>query len=197
MNLVEGFVYVLSNECMPDIYKVGYTTKSVKGRIEELSRSTSIPMPFKEEFSFYALDVERAEKLMHEALKEYRISQTKEFFKVDLETIEMKSMCLYPDYHSIIRKIAEDTQLTGEYYYKHTFKSFLDQNLDALKEEEFNFECFTDIYKKGNEYYIALCAVKVCTEEEYGEWVKVQCKADNTMMGCAEQNIDKDASVNC
>ena len=39
-------IYVLSNEAMPGYVKVGRTTTSLEQRVHELSRSTSVPLPF-------------------------------------------------------------------------------------------------------------------------------------------------------
>ncbi|WP_220385717.1 GIY-YIG nuclease family protein, partial [Klebsiella pneumoniae] len=44
---MEGWVYVLSNPCMPGIYKVGMTTTSPEVRARELSSATGVPAPFK------------------------------------------------------------------------------------------------------------------------------------------------------
>ena len=41
---VYGFIYVLSNMHMPDIYKVGMTTKAPHARAAELSATTGVPM---------------------------------------------------------------------------------------------------------------------------------------------------------
>jgi T5orf172 domain len=44
-----GFVYVLSNEAMPGIVKVGMTTKLAEDRAKQL-RGTGVPLPFHVEF---------------------------------------------------------------------------------------------------------------------------------------------------
>ena len=38
---LKGYVYVLSNESMPGIYKVGMTGRSVEERAKELSKMTA------------------------------------------------------------------------------------------------------------------------------------------------------------
>ena len=174
-DLTEGYVYVLSNECMPGIYKIGCTTKTVQERSNELSRSTSIPLPFIEEMSFFVFDVDEAEKKMHEELKQYRVNKDREFFRVDTNTIKKASKCLFSDYNRHIRKIAKNVQFTGEYYYEDKYLSMLEPNFESLKEESFNFECFTDIFKKEDSYYYAICYAKICTEAQYQEWLKEKC----------------------
>ena len=61
-------VYILTNECMPDILKIGITD-NLERRIKELD-NTSTPLPFE---CFYAVEVEdvdapKIEKKMHQGL---------------------------------------------------------------------------------------------------------------------------------
>ncbi len=185
-------MYVLSNECMPGVYKIGCTTKTVKGRINELSSSTSIPLPFVEELSFFVFDVDKAEKKMHEELKEYRINQNKEFFRVDIDVIGKASKCLFDDYRDILSKLSEDVRFTGAMYYSERYKSLLDCNLKALKERGYRFDSFCDIFMKGDSYYQATCYSKICTQEEYQAWVKAQCEEDIPGNAGAEQNNNEE-----
>lgn len=41
-----GYVYCLGNRCMPKVYKIGKTARSVMMRAAELSASTSVPVGF-------------------------------------------------------------------------------------------------------------------------------------------------------
>lgn len=75
-----GFVYVLRNECMPGIYKIGMTTRPPSQRRDELSAATSAPMPFEIVCFGEVLDPAFVESLMHEAFAEYRVSGGREFF---------------------------------------------------------------------------------------------------------------------
>jgi len=86
-----GWVYILSNEYMPGIYKVGMTTTSPEARAKELSSSTGVPFPFKVEAAYHCDDPAYSESEIHEALSEFRINNSREFFKLDLQ--EIKDAC--------------------------------------------------------------------------------------------------------
>lgn len=90
-----GWVYVLSNEYMPGIYKVGMTTTSPEIRAKELSAATGVPYPFKVEAAFHCEDPARSEREIHEAFQDVRINDSREFFKYDLETLnyECEYLC--------------------------------------------------------------------------------------------------------
>ena len=78
-----SIVYILTNECMPDIIKIGITDNLSK-RIKDLD-NTSTPLPFE---CFYALEVDKAfgiEKLLHEAFDDKRVRQNREFFNCSPE----------------------------------------------------------------------------------------------------------------
>ena len=71
-------VYILTNESMLDIIKIGITD-NLSRRLRDLD-NTSTPLPFE---CFYALEVEDAqsiEKLLHEAFDDKRVRQNREFF---------------------------------------------------------------------------------------------------------------------
>jgi len=71
-------VYILTNESMPDIIKIGIT-ENLSRRLRELD-NTSSPLPFE---CFYALEVDDArgiEKLLHQAFDDKRVRQNREFF---------------------------------------------------------------------------------------------------------------------
>jgi hypothetical protein len=168
---MEGYVYVLSNECMPGIYKIGCTTKTARERAEELSKTTSIPTSFKVELSFFVYNTIEAEKLMHEELKAYRVNPNKEFFKADLNLIEQASSCLYNNYLKVTERISEDINFTGENYYRDNYLKMLETNSKVLKEKSYKFDWFRDIFKKDGSYYIAQCCSKVCSVKQYNNWV--------------------------
>jgi hypothetical protein len=78
-----GFVYVLSNRCMPGIFKIGYTSRTPLQRCNELSASTSCPFPF-EVFAYIETDTAaETERELHEQYDYCRVSSNREFFRCD------------------------------------------------------------------------------------------------------------------
>jgi T5orf172 domain len=80
-------VYVLKNPAMPDLVKIGVTSrKEVMKRITELSRQTGVPLPFE---CSYAGEVsahsKNVEKLMQKVFAAARVPSGKEFFSIDCD----------------------------------------------------------------------------------------------------------------
>jgi hypothetical protein len=79
-------VYVLVNEAMPGLCKVGCTTTDLASRIRGLY-ATGVPLPFE---LFYACEVENCvfvERQIHEAFGDHRLSKKREFFRVAPERV--------------------------------------------------------------------------------------------------------------
>jgi T5orf172 domain. len=76
-----GFVYVLSNEAMPGIVKVGMTTKLAEDRARQIF-DTSAPLPFDVEFRALTSHPREVEKHAHKMLKPFRTHPKREFFRV-------------------------------------------------------------------------------------------------------------------
>lgn len=82
-----GYVYCFSNEHMPGIYKVGFTDRTPDKRLSEANTDTwSMPV-WKMEFAMKINNPEKKEKIIHKYLGDKRITQRREFFKVDLDKI--------------------------------------------------------------------------------------------------------------
>lgn len=82
-----GFVYVLSNESMPGIYKIGFTTKHPRERMGELSRATACPTPFDLAAYFGTECPAEIEAKIHRDLDSYRVNKSREFFKAPAEVL--------------------------------------------------------------------------------------------------------------
>lgn len=77
-----GIIYVLTNEAMPGLVKIGRTDAAdVADRIKQLD-STSIPLPFECFYAAEVADVARVERALHEAFGDHRIRKNREFFKI-------------------------------------------------------------------------------------------------------------------
>lgn len=79
-----GFIYVLENESMPGIVKVGMTTRLPESRAAELY-TTGVPTPFTIAMAVEVSNVDVYERYAHAELSEYRISDSREFFKVSTD----------------------------------------------------------------------------------------------------------------
>ena len=80
-----GFVYVLSNELMPNIFKVGFTSRNPDERAIEISSKSGLPKSFKVEKYWRTDDPYIVEQRIHVQLSEF--AKGKEFFKGDLNRI--------------------------------------------------------------------------------------------------------------
>ena len=86
-----GFVYILSNELMPNIYKVGFTARNPDERAVEITSKSGLPKPFKVEKYWRSDDPYIVEQRIHGALSEF--AEGREYFKGDLNEI-----CEFIDY---------------------------------------------------------------------------------------------------
>jgi hypothetical protein len=80
-----GKVYILTNDSMPGIIKIGVTDQEgIEDRIKQLD-NTSIPTPFR---FYFAIESDRyidIEDNIHDAFSDFRIRKNREFFKMEPE----------------------------------------------------------------------------------------------------------------
>jgi len=77
-------VYILTNEAMPDMVKIGITSTTVEERMKSL-QTTGVPLPFT---CYYAAEVEDAgkiEKVLHAGYADSRVNPNREFFNISPE----------------------------------------------------------------------------------------------------------------
>jgi hypothetical protein len=77
-----SFVYILINEAMPGLIKIGRTTTSVKQRISELNQPAGIPLPFTCYYAARVDDCVKVERKLHEAFGDHRVRDRREFFRL-------------------------------------------------------------------------------------------------------------------
>ena len=86
---IPGYIYVLVNNSMPNLVKVGKTARDTESRAKELSAVTGVPTPFNVAYEAYFSDCSRAEEYVHIKLEQqgYRLSANREFFQVPLKEV--------------------------------------------------------------------------------------------------------------
>lgn len=80
-------IYVLTNEAMPGLVKIGFTNDSIESRIGQLSAASGVPLPFECYFAAGVKDCGKLEKTLHQLFSESRLNPKREFFKVDPEKV--------------------------------------------------------------------------------------------------------------
>lgn len=78
-----GYVYILSNESLKGL-KIGYTQNCPYDRSADLY-TTGVPTEFVVEKFFFVEDAPLCEELVHNRLTRHRISESREFFRIELD----------------------------------------------------------------------------------------------------------------
>lgn len=87
MNCKKEIVYVLQNEAMPGLVKIGIThQKDMDQRLQTLY-STGVPLPFDCIWAGEVDNCQEIETLIHNAFSDARINPKREFFKLKPERI--------------------------------------------------------------------------------------------------------------
>lgn len=80
-------VYVLTNEAMPGLVKIGSTIDDLTGRIRALF-GTGVPLPFELFYACEVKDCRFVERQIHDAFGDHRISKSREFFRIAPERVK-------------------------------------------------------------------------------------------------------------
>ena len=101
-------VYVLINPAMPDLIKIGKTTRDdLQARMKELY-TTGVPLPFD---CTIAVEVEEKgdelEKALHVTFEPHRLSRSREFFQVGSSQVEA-ILKIWPDARDVTPEIERD-----------------------------------------------------------------------------------------
>lgn len=76
-----GYLYMLGNDCMPGIYKIGMTRRDPDARALELSKATGVPTPFNVLHAKKVFSPALAERHVHQELACCRVNDSREFFR--------------------------------------------------------------------------------------------------------------------
>ena len=94
-----GFVYILTNEAMPGLIKIGLTDQDdVESRIRGLD-TTGVALPFQCYYAARVEDNRKVERALHTAFGDFRLRPNREFFRLDpykvkaiLEVLELEDV---------------------------------------------------------------------------------------------------------
>ena len=112
----DGYVYILTNESMPGLVKIGKTRRGGRHRATELFQ-TGVPSPFRLEFEIYTHDCDSLEFSAHNQLSDKRVSSNREFFKVDnIEDAIAAVLDAYLSDYDILTIIAEFADIQSDLY---------------------------------------------------------------------------------
>lgn len=107
-----GWVYALSNEAMPGLYKIGMTTTDPEIRAKEISHGTGVPLPYTVEMAFFSSDPRRDELAIHEYLQPKRINPSREFFQCTESEVAMAfDDCGLLERNSNVETLADSYQI--------------------------------------------------------------------------------------
>lgn len=131
-----GHVYLLKNESMPGLYKIGYTTQSIQSRVDQLSKATGVPTNFEciysAKFDWYTRPF-KIEQMTHGKLSDKRVSG-KEFFRFsnDEEAVSITALAMMSSCSDILSSASGFSWLDNVVTFPHgdTENIFIDLNYE-------------------------------------------------------------------
>ena len=114
---MKGYVYIISNQAMPGIFKIGFTLKDPELRAKELD-STGVPFPFVVEYEILVDDPHALEQRVHKSLCAQR--EGKEWFR-----------CSFTQAVQMIRACYQ-----GKIYREKCFKTDREKELERVRQEQ-------------------------------------------------------------
>lgn len=80
-------VYILTNQAMPGLIKIGRTDSGLQSRIKQLNSQTGVPIPFEVHYACEVEDSVEVEKILHSIFDKERYNQRREFFTRNPESV--------------------------------------------------------------------------------------------------------------
>lgn len=99
-----GFIYILINDSMSGMIKIGSTVINAQERAKQISSNTGVPTPFRVAYELFVPGYKEFEKKIHDNLVDFRVNPNREFFKYPL----YKAIKLIEELNSHINNEDED-----------------------------------------------------------------------------------------
>ena len=132
MKAYPGFVYILSNPVFKDdIFKIGHTTRSPSDRAWEIyQNATGVPAKFEVAYARQVANCEQAERRIHDFLKDVRINEHREFFRISLFQAKevFEEVCIQVDLECDDRQNASEKTVIDRIGTRENPKSFINPN---------------------------------------------------------------------
>lgn len=145
--MTKGFIYVLSNVSMPELYKIGWSRKDPESRITELY-TTGVPTPFEIEYKQLVNNAPHIENKIHKLLNEYRVSNKREFFKFSQKDEIINFIKIEVDTETDI-EVEDDNYIPN--YKNKSFMNYITKHFEKSEKDILNFvekltlnDCYMD-----------------------------------------------------
>ena len=81
------YIYVLTNDTMPGLVKVGFTKNKPSERVKQINAATGVAQDFTVEYQFPCFNAHDLEKEIHIYLESqgFRVNKSKEFFNITVQ----------------------------------------------------------------------------------------------------------------
>lgn len=117
-------VYVLRNEAMPNLIKIGKTKrKDLQARMSELY-STGVPFPFECLWAGEVTDCTKIENIIHNAFRHNRVNPKREFFNIEpdqviplLKELSVKEITSTVD-KALTKDVSKEEQNAAKQYHR-------------------------------------------------------------------------------
>jgi hypothetical protein len=142
-----GYVYILKNEAMPGMYKIGITGRNdLDKRINELYNGmTNIPLPFNCVFACKVENYKVVEKIIHNAFRDSRVNPNREFFTINPDRVIplLEHLQIEDETENITNKINEtvpevDKDANINYTRKRPNFNFIEMGINIGEKIEFS-----------------------------------------------------------
>lgn len=169
----EGYVYILSNDSLNGLLKIGSTTFGAEKRAKQLSYTTALPTPFIVEYEIYVRHYVEFEKAIHRKLDSYRVNPKREFFAVSIdkaiEVIDHEKKKPYydaDDTYSAIEILSKLVKKYGTYIAPDIVSAKIYEEIERVYFEYTKYEYIDGYLKNQNIHRIDLGFIIEDIDEE-------------------------------
>lgn len=150
-----GYIYVMSNESMPGLVKIGRANRAPDERALELN-STGVPKPFQVDYQILVEDTVSIERQIHQLLESqgFRTSNQREFFQISVD-----------DAIAFIETITNQSSSTPDFTLSHSLAKLCDSiqmpyyDAEITREEsELLEKRLSELGRKGYPYALKMLA---------------------------------------